>query len=255
MGVAVMSWVRLWHGMPTDPKWRTIARKSGQPLPCVIAVFNLMMVNASSNTDERGSLHNWDDEDAAAALDMEAADVTAILAAMQGKVLDGKALTGWNKRQPKREDANAASRKREQRSRETAENKDVSRTVTHCHAPDTDTDTDIIRANALVDLPIDDTPQNDELKPEHVVEAWNDMADRQGLPKVQRLTPKRRASLKTRLREYPQVEDWTEAIGAIERSQFLRGGSGSGWRANFDFLLQPSSFIKLIEGAYDNVTH
>ena len=42
-------WVRLWHDMPTDPKWRTIARKSGQPLPCVIALFNLIMVNASGN--------------------------------------------------------------------------------------------------------------------------------------------------------------------------------------------------------------
>ena len=75
--------------MPTDPKWRTIARKSGQPLPCVIALFNLIMVNASANADERGTLRNWDSEDAAAALDMEPDDVSAIITAMQGKVLMG----------------------------------------------------------------------------------------------------------------------------------------------------------------------
>lgn len=92
-------WVRLWHDMPTDPKWRAIARKSGQRIGDVIALFNLLMVNASGNADARGTLVNWDNEDAGAALDMEAEDVAAIMAAMQGKVLDGDRLTGWEKRQ------------------------------------------------------------------------------------------------------------------------------------------------------------
>lgn len=135
-------WVRLWHDMPTDPKWRTIARKSGQPLPCVIALFNLLMVNASGNADERGTLRNWDDEDAAAALDMEPEAVSAIMQAMQGKVIEGTRLTGWEKRQPKREDDNAASRKRAQRERERTAADDVSRNVTHGHAPETETETE-----------------------------------------------------------------------------------------------------------------
>lgn len=99
-----MSWVRLWHDMPTDPKWRSIARKSGQPLACVIAVFNFVMINASTNAADRGSLSGWDNEDVASALDMSAADVEAIVSAMQGKVLDGSRLTGWEKKQPLRED-------------------------------------------------------------------------------------------------------------------------------------------------------
>lgn len=140
-------WVRLWHDMPTDPKWRTIARKSGQPLPCVIALFNLIMVNASANADERGTLRNWDSEDAAAALDMEPDDVSAIITAMQGKVLDGDRLTGWEKRQPKREDDGAAARKRAQRSREKTQKDDVSRNVTQRHAPETETETDIPFSN------------------------------------------------------------------------------------------------------------
>ncbi|NYD88773.1 hypothetical protein [Sphingomonas melonis] len=88
------------------------------------------------------------------------------------------------------------------------------------------------------------------LRPEHVVEAWNEMASRIGLPTVRKLTADRRKRLNARLREHP-VEHWTEAIGAIERSPFLRGDSRGGWRADFDFLLQPSSFLKLIEGSYD----
>ena len=132
-------WVRLWHDMPTDPKWRVIARRSGQPLPCVIAVFNLLMVNASANADDRGTLRNWDDEDAAAALDMEPEEIAAIKQAMQGKVLNGDRLTGWEKRQPKREDNSSAARVAKHR--ETKRNAEK-RTVAHGNAPETETETE-----------------------------------------------------------------------------------------------------------------
>lgn len=144
-------WVRLWHDMPTDPKWRVIARKSGQPLPSVIAVFTMLMVSASQNADERGCLMGWDDEDAAAALDMEPEAVSAIIAAMQGKVLDGERLSGWERRQPKRED-NSYDRVKAYRDRKRAEANanerdgtranDVKRDVTQRNAPDADADAD-----------------------------------------------------------------------------------------------------------------
>lgn len=91
------------------------------------------------------------------------------------------------------------------------------------------------------------------LLPEHVLEAWNDMAGRLGLSKA-KLTPDRRRKLNARIRQHG-VEDWTEAISAVERSSFLRGENDRGWRADFDFLLQPASFNKLIEGSYDRSTH
>jgi hypothetical protein len=103
-------WVRLWHEMPTDPKWRSIARKSGSSVAEVISVFVFMMVNAgegSESDENRGSLRSWVDEDIAASLDIEADQVRAIRDAMQGKVLDGDRLSGWSLRQPKREDGSA----------------------------------------------------------------------------------------------------------------------------------------------------
>ena len=112
-----MDWLRLWHDMPTDPKWRTIARVSGQPLACVIALFNLVLVNASSNSNERGTLLGWSDEDAASALDMESESVRAIINAMQGRILDGDRLSGWERRQPKREDSGIGKRVAEYRKR------------------------------------------------------------------------------------------------------------------------------------------
>jgi hypothetical protein len=122
----------------------------------VIAVFNLMMVNASGNAEQRGTLSGWDDEDAGAALDMDASEVEAIRGAMQGKVLDGDYLTGWNKRQPKREDGTAAQRKQAWKEREAAK-KDAAardgtkrngcgdvleRTGTQGNAPETETETE-----------------------------------------------------------------------------------------------------------------
>lgn len=113
-------WVRLWHDMPTDPKWRVIARKSGSSISEVIAIFNFVMVNASANATERGRTHNLFAEDIAAALDLDDAKVEAVLATMKGKVIDNDGtLTGWQKRQPKREDnsADRAKKWREERKR------------------------------------------------------------------------------------------------------------------------------------------
>jgi hypothetical protein len=99
-------WVRLWEDMPNDPKWRSIARKSGRSISEVIAVFNFMLICAA-NASERGELDGWDDEDVATALDVDRDVVSQIYNAMQGKVLDGMRLKAWKKRQPLREDSSA----------------------------------------------------------------------------------------------------------------------------------------------------
>lgn len=100
-------WFRLWHDMPNDPKWRTIARVSGQPVTAVIAVYLHVLVDASSNADERGRTHSIEVEDIATALDLDDVQVQAILDAMQGRVLEGDVVAGWEKRQPAREDGSA----------------------------------------------------------------------------------------------------------------------------------------------------
>ncbi len=120
-------WVRLWDDMPTDPKWRVVARRSGRSIAEVIAVFNFMLVNAGANATERnGTLANFDDEDVAAALDIDACHVTSIREAMQGKTLDGDRLTGWERRQPKREDG-AADRAKAWREKKKSENPEIER--------------------------------------------------------------------------------------------------------------------------------
>jgi hypothetical protein len=99
-------WLRLWHDMPNDPKWRTISRVSGQRIGDVISIYIHLLVSAS-NATERGRTQSSNAEDIATALDLEHAQVVAVLDAMQGRVLEKDRLLGWAKRQPEREDGSA----------------------------------------------------------------------------------------------------------------------------------------------------
>ncbi|MGS4661364.1 hypothetical protein [Citrobacter farmeri] len=166
------SWLRLWHDMPNDPKWRTIARKSSQRISDVIAVYLHVLVNASesgettcnagetqgnkeelqSNKPERGKVKDLCADDIASALDLETEQVEQILSAMQGKVLDGDYVTGWDKRQPLREDSSTARvkafRERKRQEKKLAEaGRNGNETTcnageTQGNAPDKDSDTD-----------------------------------------------------------------------------------------------------------------
>jgi hypothetical protein len=88
-----------------------------------------------------------------------------------------------------------------------------------------------------------------ELKPEHVVEVWNDIAAKHGLPAVKKITPERRKKLRTFIRRH-SIDDITEAISAIPRSPFLLGQNDRGWQATFDWFLEPRNLTKLTEGTY-----
>lgn len=92
----------------------------------------------------------------------------------------------------------------------------------------------------------DDPPVTEE----EIIECWNDLAARTGLPKIKVMNDKRRNMLRKRIKECPDVETWSTAFRNIERSSFLRGDNERGWQADFDFLVQPTSFMRIIEGSY-----
>lgn len=116
-------WLRLWHDMPNDPKWKTISRISGEPIALVISTYVHMLVDASRNVT-RGHV-TVTVEDLASALDVEDDQIIRVLDAMNGRVIEDGFLTGWDSRQVKKEDAgneetgakSATERKRAQRER------------------------------------------------------------------------------------------------------------------------------------------
>lgn len=94
--------------------------------------------------------------------------------------------------------------------------------------------------------PSDDTP----LTIEEVVEDWNEMAAELGLPTVHKITTARRRAFKARLRDYPELADWSRAFDCIRKAPWMHGNNDRDWCADFDFLLQAKSFTKLTEEAY-----
>jgi hypothetical protein len=91
--------------------------------------------------------------------------------------------------------------------------------------------------------------ENSKLKPEHVVEVWNELAGKLGRPPVRLLTPERRQVLKARIAGY-SIDEFQEAIGKVERSPFLRGEKG--WKGiTFDWFVKKANFQKILEGNYD----
>lgn len=79
---------------------------------------------------------------------------------------------------------------------------------------------------------------------------WNDLAARRGLSPCRSLSGNRLAQLKRRLAEHGE-NGWRAALSAVERSRFLLGETGrGGWKANIDFLLNPTHFAKALEGGY-----
>jgi hypothetical protein len=156
-----------------------------------------------------------------------------------------------------RETAIAEKRAKDaERQRRHRESRDV--TVTSCDSRDTPSPLSPPKKDPTpqkITPPISPNPEDlsvgtdPPLTADEVVEAWNTRMVPQGFPAVRRLTGHRQRQLAARLRENT-IDDWRDAMSALEKSRFCKGDNDRGWRADFDFLLQPKSFTKLLEGAY-----
>lgn len=69
------------------------------------------------------------------------------------------------------------------------------------------------------------------------------------LPRVRQLTDKRRSQINSRLKKY-SFDDFKEVFAKAEQSDFLKGSTG--WKANFDFLINEGNMVKVLEGNYEN---
>jgi len=99
------------------------------------------------------------------------------------------------------------------------------------------------------------TPPGDPVPYEEIQAAWNDVADRNGLPGVRNFNGKRKQALRARWKDKFFRENWRAAIEKIPDSGFLLGRSKpkdgtKPWRANIDWFSRPGSVEKVIEGHY-----
>lgn len=87
-------------------------------------------------------------------------------------------------------------------------------------------------------------------KYEAILQHWNEICG-ELLPRIQSMTEKRKEHVRARLKEYP-LDEWPKIFARVARSRFLTGENDKGWRADFDWVINPNNMIKIVEGKYDD---
>lgn len=85
---------------------------------------------------------------------------------------------------------------------------------------------------------------------EKIRELWNETA--LSLGKVREIVGKRKIMLGARWKEHPDLEWWATYFDRIEASAFLTGKNDRGWKARFDWVIDPTNMNKILEGCYDD---
>lgn len=84
---------------------------------------------------------------------------------------------------------------------------------------------------------------------QEVVDLYNSICV--SYPKVQKISERRKATIKARLKDYT-VGEFKKAFTNAENSDFLKGKNNRGWRANFDWFMNDNNLAKVLDGNYDN---
>lgn len=98
-----IDWFRWHHGSVTDPKFQLVARKSGARLSDVLAVWAFLLEKASAS-EQRGSFGDIDAESIDCLFGFDDGMTTLVISQMVERgLVEGDAVSAWEKRQPKRE--------------------------------------------------------------------------------------------------------------------------------------------------------
>ena len=87
-----------------------------------------------------------------------------------------------------------------------------------------------------------------ESRKEMMMEWWNEITQ----PPISRcngLNEKRKVSCRRVLQESDEAHI-KEAFQTVNASKFCRGENDRGWRASFDWVIQPDSILRILEGKY-----
>ena len=109
--------------------------------------------------------------------------------------------------------------------------------------------TKLPKRTAQEEQPKDDVPSEVSSELRTYVANYCAVARRFGLPVPQSFGRDRQAKLRARLEQHGPTS-WDRALAKIEESPFLRGEKDFG--LSIDFLLQASSYTKILEGNYDD---
>lgn len=108
---------------------------------------------------------------------------------------------------------------------------------------------------ALFDPPAESLPAKHTAVPyAEAAEIWNNTCG-DLLPKISKWPKGRASAFAKRFKNdcKGNLEVWRDVCNRVRASDFCCGNSDRAWRADIDFALQESSWVKITEGKYDNV--
>ena len=80
-----------------------------------------------------------------------------------------------------------------------------------------------------------------------IIEIYNNTS----FQKILKLSDNRKKHLIARIKEHG-VDKVKEAVINADKSNFLHGHNDHRWKADFDWILKPDNFLKILEGKYNN---
>jgi uncharacterized protein YdaU (DUF1376 family) len=150
----------------------------------------------------------------------------------------------------KASNAGKASAKRRSNRRSTSDEQTLNQPITNnqepitkdkinCASSDAPPHADLLENEA-------ETSNSETVSIADIVEYWNEVADRIGKPRVQRLSDSRKQVIKARIKQN-SIDDFVTVFRNIEQSDFLRN-----WKAmGFDWVFKAANFQKILEGNYN----
>jgi len=91
---------------------------------------------------------------------------------------------------------------------------------------------------------------------QQVADAWNNCFPE--LPQVAKVSQKRKSHIMASVKEFKtshgfdRPENWANLFEYASTSDFLTGKTKEGWAMNFDFIINKTNLLKVIEGNYEN---
>lgn len=288
-----MEWYRAYHGMPYDPKLKVVAKRSGQSMAFVVAVWACVL-DAASQHDPRGTI-DIDPEEIAVFQDMELEVVEAILEALKSKNLidEDNHLTNWHKRQHTTSTERSQKRRAKKKGDATHGN-GKQRDATAGNAvqrkkgkkdPDTDTDTEAdAEENTDTDSKTNSNTKNrtrEEKKEsekekqqscgkdaeknktqmlQQMADIWNEEVQSKITPNQKAILTKRRKELLAArwIDEFAEdIRAWRYFCEIIGRSEFCLGKiEGKDWTIDLTWAVQSSDRVaKILEGGFSGGKH
>jgi hypothetical protein len=117
--------------------------------------------------------------------------------------------------------------------------------------PDTETDTETDTEKKIKTL-TSESYKSDPCPHQDIIDLYHKHCP--SLPAIKSWTARRQTMLRTRWKESTDHQTllfWDDFFALVSRSDFLMGRARE-WRADLEWLLKASNFVKVIEGKYDN---